>query len=176
LSALQGSIWPSLRSAAAVLCPPLEVVDERPAALVVTLRDEAGREFRLRYRSERGLFLRTYFLVVEAEVDGEGPSEPGVLTLRRGRLRWKRPKPNEALAWTDALGSEDMRAALKRLPVYRLRLGWEPNRSRWRLRLETLAGGVTVTFFPPLATPNPLLPKEAEALRELLAALGRAAG
>jgi hypothetical protein len=99
-----------------------------------------------------------------------------VLSFRRGHLRWKRPKPHDAQAWTDTLRSEDVRAALKRLPIYRLTLGWEPKRSRWRLQLETLAGGVTVTFFPPLATPNPLLPQEADALRALVAALGRAAG
>lgn len=130
----------------------------------------------LRYRSERGLFLRTYFLVAEAEIGGYGPSGPGVLTLRRGRLRWKRPKPPEADAWAQTVDWTDVQAALKRLPVDRLTLQWEPSSGLWLLRLQTLVGGVTVTFFPPLATPNPLLPQEAEALRELVAAVSRAAG
>jgi hypothetical protein len=172
-----GSIWPSLRTAAAVFCPPLEVVREAPATLSLTLRDPgAGEELKLRYRSERGLFLRTYFLVVEADLRGSGPTEPGVLKLRRGGFHWKRPKPDGGEAWAQALSSPEVRAALKRLPVERLTLDWEPGSARWHLQLHTLVGGVTVTFFPPLATPNPLLPDEAGAVRELVSVLGRAAG
>ncbi len=129
---------------------------------------------RVRYRSERGLFLRTYFLVVEAEIEGGGPVEPGRLALGRRGLAWKRPKPHDASRWRDAFASDELRGALRRLHAERLTLDWAPDRSRWNVALETLSGGVTVTFFPPLMTPNPLLREEAEALVSAFGALRRA--
>ncbi len=158
-------VWRALREAAASFCPPLVLAEERPRALAVSLRDpESGDELRVRYRSERGLFLRTYFLVAEADVPGTGPSTAGRLVLRGRGFRWMRPKPADARRWSDSLGSTELRTALARMPVERLALVWDPERATWRFSLETLAGSLTVTFFPPLMTPNPLRRDEAGAL------------
>ena len=169
------SAWPALREAARSFCPPFEVAAESPRTLSLVLRHaDADAPIRLRYRSERGLFLRTYYLVIEAEVAGEGPEDGGELVLRRRRLRWKRPKPRGGKAWGDHVGSEDVRRTLRRLQVERLGIGWAPERATWNVSLETLSGSLTVTFFPPLATPNPLLREEAEAFLSLLGALTQA--
>jgi hypothetical protein len=169
MSSVANTVWPALRTAAAAFCPPLEVAAEEPRHLLVLLRDRGHRlELRLRYRSERGLFLRTYFLVVEADILGEGPEEPGELVLRRRRLAWRRSKPQEARRWQDRLASPGFDALVRRLQVERLALTWQPERERWRLRLKTLSGSVTVTFFPPLFTPNPLHRAEAEACLGLI--------
>ena len=167
-------IWPSLRDAARAFCPPYEVVEERPGGLAVLLRTPDGEELTLRYRSERGLFLRTYYLVIEAELDGEGPTEAGTLALSRRKLRWKRPKPAAAERWSEGMSSPEVRAALKPLQVESLDLAWDPGARRWSLELKTLCGSVTVTFFPPLATPNPFLREEAKAVDELVCELRRA--
>jgi hypothetical protein len=175
MSVPAGSPWPYLREAARAFCPPFEIAAEHPGKLTVELRDPAETEpLRLRYRSDRGLVLRTYYLTIEAELPGEGPAEAGSLALRRGKLRWKRPKPRDGGRWSDGFTSPPVQSALKRLQVERLSLAWEPQRSRWRLRLETLSGSVTVTFFPALMTPNPFKRDEAEALAALLYALRRA--
>jgi hypothetical protein len=167
--------WPTLREAAAVFCPPLEVVAEEPARLEVRLRSPEGAdEVRLRYRSERGLFLRTYFLVFEAEIQGAGPHQPGELMLRRRRLAWRRPKPDDAAGWQERLRSPALDALLRRLQVEKLALTWQPARTSWKLLLETLSGSLTVTFFPPLSTPNPLRRAEAEACLGLVEEVRRA--
>lgn len=171
MSAPAGPVWPSLRAAADAFCPPFEVAGEDARRLVISLRDTAGDELLLRYRSERGLFLRTYYFVVEAELPGPGPSDPGELVLRRRKLRWKRPRPRDSDPWSETFGSSEIRSALKRVPAERLTLQWQPNRASWRLALETLLGSVTVTFFPALMTPNPLKPEEAQAMIALVAAL-----
>jgi hypothetical protein len=175
MSTAPGSVWPMLRAAADVFQPPFEVVAENPSRLTVDLRAaDSGDEVRLRYRSERGLFIRTFYLVVEAEVSGPGPADAGELVLRRRKLRWRRPKPRGGEAWSEAFASEDVRSELKRLQIEKLRLAWDPARERWKLVLETLSGSVTVTFFPLLMTPNPLLRDEARAVEALLGALRRA--
>jgi hypothetical protein len=172
VSASVEPVWSSLREAADAFCPPFEVTRERPGGLAVWLRDpESREELRLRYRSERGLFLRTYFLIVEAEIGGGGPARPGRLVLGRRALRWTRPKPDDAKRWSETLSSPELRDALTRLPVEKLTLAWEPDRATWTFSLETLAGSLTVTFFPPLATPNPLRRAEADALVRAVAAL-----
>jgi len=169
------SPWPHLREAAQAFCPPFEIAAENPAVLAVDLRQpEQTEPLRLRYRSERGLFVRTYYLSIEARLAGEGPEDAGSLTLRWGKLRWRRPKPRDARRWSESLASPAVRSALKRLQVERLSLSWEPQQSRWRLRLETLSGSVTVTFFPALMTPNPFKREEATALADLIRALGSA--
>lgn len=170
-------VWPFLREAAAAFCPPLELAREEPRRLALALRDPAsGGELLLRYRSERGLFLRTYYLAVEADVPGDGPAEAGELVLRRRRLRWRRPKPGDGERWSERLGSRELLEALRPLQIERLSLRWQPEALAWRLVLETLSGSVTVTFFPPLETPNPLRRGEADAIRALVEALRRAAG
>jgi hypothetical protein len=170
-----GSIWSSLRAVAEAFCPPFEIAAENPARLVVQLRAlDSGDELRLRYRSERGLFLRTYYLVIEADLPGDGPAEAGELVLSRRKLRWKRPRPRDGEPWSEVFASPDVKAALKRVQIERLRLSWEPVEASWRLRLESLLGSVTVTFFPPLETPNPLKREEAQAVEALLRALKRA--
>jgi len=162
-------IWPSLREAANAFCPPYEVVEERPDGLALRLRTPDGRdELTLRYRSERGLFLRTYYLFVEATVPGDGPPEAGTLALRRRKLRWKRPAPQGGGAWSDGFSSPEVRAALKPLQVENLDLSWEPEQGTWSLSLKTLVGSVTVTFFPPLLTPNPFLREDARAVDALV--------
>jgi hypothetical protein len=172
VSAPAGPVWPALREAASAFCPPLEVAAENPPRLTVALRDPAGDvSVTLRYRSERGLFLRTYYLVMEADVAGPGPDEPGELVLRRRRLRWRRPKPRTAKTWSERLASDDVRAPLRALQVERLAIGWAPERETWKLGLETLSGSLTVTFFPALMTPNPLHRQEAAAFLTLLRAL-----
>jgi hypothetical protein len=171
VSAPAGPIWPSLRAAAAAFCPPFEVANEDPRRLVIDLREPSGHVLRLRYRSERGLVLRTYYLVVEAELPGAGPADPGELVLRRRKLRWKRPRPRGGDPWSETFGTSEIRSALKRVPAERLTLQWQPNRASWRLALETLLGSVTVTFFPALMTPNPLKPEEAQAMIALVGAL-----
>jgi hypothetical protein len=170
-----GPVWSSLQDAAAAFCPPFEVAAETPQRTSLVLRHpESGEEIRLRYRSERGLFLRTYYLVIEAEFRGPGPVQAGDLKLRRKRLAWRRPRPEDAKRWSERLASRDFLAALKRLQVERLGISWEPGHTRWMLRLETLSGAVTVTFFPPLMTPNPLMHDEAVAVVALIAALRQA--
>lgn len=151
------------------------MVAERPGRLALALRSaDSGDELRLRYRSERGLFLRTYFLVIEADVPGEGPPETGTLVLRRRKLRWKRPRPRGGAGWAESFDSPDLRATLKLLQIERLGLTWEPEQATWKLALETLSGSVTATFFPPLMTPNPLKREEAQAIEALLRSLKRA--
>jgi hypothetical protein len=168
-------IWPSLRDAARAFCPPFEVVEERPGGLALLLRTPDGaEELTLRYRSERGLFLRTYYLVIQAALPGEGPAEAGTLVLSRRRLRWKRPKPTGGTRWSEDFNSPEVRAALKPLQVEKLALAWDPAQGTWGLSLMTLCGSVTVTFFPPLATPNPFLRKEAQAVEALVRELRRA--
>jgi hypothetical protein len=168
--------WAHLRAAAAAFSPPLELAGEEPSRLALTLRDpRSDEEIHLRYRSDRGLFLRTYFLAVEAEVAGAGPSAPGELVLRRRRLAWRRPSPPDGLTWRDRLAAE-LSEPLRGLPIERLNLRWSPEISAWRVNLETLAGSVTATFFPPLETPNPLHRAEAAAIRALLEGLRRATG
>ncbi len=175
MSAPAGPVWPALREAAGAFCPPLEVAAESPRTLTLVLHHaDADAPVQLRYRSERGLFLRTYYLVLEAELPGEGPEDAGELVLRRRRLAWKRPKPRGGKAWSEHLRSEELRASLRRLQVERLGIGWAPERATWKVSLETLSGSLTVTFFPPLATPNPLLREEAEAFLSVLGALKRA--
>ena len=175
MSSVANTVWPALRTAAAAFCPPLEVAAEEPGHLLVLLRDPGNRlELRLRYRSERGLFLRTYFLIVEADISGEGPEEPGELILRRRRLAWRRSKPQEARRWEERLAPPEFAALVRRLQVESLTLNWQPEGERWRLRLKTLSGSVTVTFFPPLSTPNPLHRTEAEACLGLIEEVRRA--
>jgi hypothetical protein len=170
------SVSPWLRSAAAAFCPPFAIDAEGPPSTSLVLRNrESGDEIVLRYRSERGLFLRTYFLVAEADVAGGGPPEAGELVLRRGKLRWKGRKQTDAKRWREQLASPALRAALGRLQVERLSLGWEPTRETWRFTFETLSGSLTATFFPPLMTPNPLERREAEALVDALGAVRNAA-
>jgi len=167
-------IWPSLRDAARAFCPPYEVVEERPGGLALELRSPDSDSLTLRYRSERGLFLRTYYLLIETELEGDGPAGAGTLALSRGKLRWKRPRPPAAESWSDGMSSPEVRAALKPLQVESLDLTWDPGPRTWKLALKTLCGSVTVTFFPPLATPNPFLREEAEAVGELVRSLSRA--
>ena len=167
-------IWPSLRDAANAFCPPYDVVEERPNGLALELRAPQGEALTLRYRSVRGLFLRTYYLVIETELEGDGPAEAGTLALSRRKLRWKRPKPREAERWSEGMSSPEVQAALKPLQVESLELAWNPGARKWNLALKTLCGSVTVTFFPPLATPNPFLRKEAQAVDELVRSLSRA--
>ena len=172
MSAPAGPVWPALREAAQAFCPPLDVATETPQALKLVLHDpDAGASVTLRYRSERGLFLRTYYLVMEANVPGAGPDDPGRLMLRRRRLAWKRPKPRAGNAWGARLASDDMRASLRALQVERLSIAWTPERETWNVSLETLSGSLTVTFFPALMTPNPLHREEAEAFLSLLRAV-----
>jgi hypothetical protein len=168
-----GQAWPVLREAANAFCPPYEVVDERPGELSLLLRrvPQDEEEIRLRYRSTRGLFLRSFNLLVESSVEGDGPAEPGVLIRRGRRLVWKRPKPAGGKRWSERLVGEEFRAAVKHLQAERLTLAWDPAQARWRVTLETLSGGLTVTFFPPLATPNPLERAEAQAFQDLLEAV-----
>lgn len=166
-------MWPVLREAANAFCPPYEVVEERPGDLSLVLRRARRKdeEIRLRYRSTRGLFLRSYNLSVESSVTGEGPAQAGVLIRRGRRLAWKRPKPAEGKRWSERLVGGEFWAAVKRLQAERLALAWEPTQARWQVELETLSGGLTVTFFPPLATPNPLEREEAQAFQDLLEAV-----
>jgi hypothetical protein len=171
-----GQVWPVLREAANAFCPPYEVAEEYPRELSLVLQ-RAGREdeeIRLRYRSTRGLFLRSYNLFVESSVAGEGPAQAGVLIRRGRRLVWKRPRPAEGKRWSERLLGEQFRAAVKGLQAERLTLAWEPPQARWRVVLETLSGGLTVTFFPPLVTPNPLERGEAQAFQDLLDAVRNA--
>jgi hypothetical protein len=175
LSAPGGSIWPSLRAAAEAFCPPFEIAQETPGRLMLELRAlDSGDQLRLRYRSERGLFLRTYYLVIEADLPGEGPAEAGELVLSRRKLRWKRPRPQGGEPWSGVFASPEVKAALKRVQVERLGLSWEPRQASWRLWLESLIGSVTVTFFPPLETPNPLKREDAQAVEALVRAVRRA--
>lgn len=175
LSPASSLLWDSLLDVAAAFCPPLEVAVEEPGRLRVFLHNpETGDEIALRYRSQRGLFLRTYLLVVEAEVAGSGPAGPGELVLRHRRLRWRRPQPRDGRLWRERLGSSELLVAMRPLQVERLTARWEPERSLWRLTLETLSGSVTVTFFPPLFTPNPLTREEAGAFLELVGWVRRA--
>ena len=176
MSAPSGPVWPSLRAAARVFCPPLEVVSEQPGRLTVQLQNpETGDELRLRYRSARTLFERTHFLVIEADIAGRGPTQAGKLVLRGRRLRWKRPVPPDGKPWARHLFSAELHSALGHLQVEKLALAWEPGRRTWRVSLETLYGSLTVTFFPPLMTPNPLKREEAAALVAALAAVKSAA-
>lgn len=171
--ATRGPIWQALRDAAHAFSPSFSVVAEDARMLRITLQNTEGREVTVAYRSQRGLFLRSYLLVVETEFTGIGPAAGGELVLRRRRLRWRRPQPGNGRAWAARLNSPDVRLALKPLQIERLTLRWRPERGTWRLALETLAGSVTVTFFPPLATPAPLAREEADAfvrLTDLLAA------
>jgi hypothetical protein len=176
VSAPAGPVWPSLRAAADAFCPPFEVAEENPGRLTVSLRTAAGDELLLGYRSERGLFSRTYYFVVAAELAGAGPAEAGELVLSRRKLRWKRPHPRGGDRWSEAFGSADIRAALKRVPADRLSLRWQPERSSWQFALEMLPGSVTVTFFPALMTPNPLKREEAKAIVALVRALRHPTG
>ncbi len=172
MSAPAGRVWPTLREAVRAFSPPLEVASEDRKALRIVLRDPAaGASVTLRYRSERGLFLRTYYLVMEAAVPGPGPDEAGELVLRRRGLAWKRPKPRAGKPWSERLSSDDIRASLRGLQVERLGIAWAPDRETWNLSLETLSGSLTVTFFPALMTPNPLHREEAEAFLSLLDAV-----
>jgi hypothetical protein len=173
LSSPAGPVWSSLRQAAAAFVPTFEVEEERPDKLAIGLRKPGGaEELRVRYRSERGLFLRTYYLVVEADIPGAGPPEAGKLVLRRRKLAWKGGKKSrDAKRWSEKLSSRELDAALARLQIESLSLAWEPTRATWRFALETLSGSVTVTFFPPLMTPNPFERDEAEALVDALGAL-----
>jgi hypothetical protein len=168
LSAPAGPVWPTLREAARAFCPPLEVATETPQALSLVLDDpDRDVSVKLRYRSERSIFLRTYYLVMEADVPGAGPDEAGQLVLRRRGLAWKRPKPRAGKAWSKRLASDDIRGALRALQVERLAIAWAPQREMWTLSLETLSGSLTVTFFPALSTPNPLHREEAQAFLSL---------
>jgi hypothetical protein len=171
----RGPIWQALRDAAHAFSPSFSVVSEDAGTLRITLQNAEGRKVTVAYRSQRGLFFRSYLLVIVTEFPGVGPSAGGELRLRRRRLRWRRPRPNEGRAWAARLNSPDLRHALKPLQVERLTLRWRPERRTWRLVLETLAGSVTVTFFPPLATPAPLAPEEADAFVRLTDILAAAA-
>jgi hypothetical protein len=169
-----GPLWHPLREAAHVFCPPLAVASEDPRRLRLVLSDEQReQQLIVRFRSERGLFLRTYLLRVEADFGGAGPAERGELVLRRRKLRWRRPAPSDGRAWTDRLNTPELRTGLKLLQIERLSLDWDSAASRWRFALETLSGSVTTTFFPRLATPNPLMQAEAEAILRVVGALRR---
>lgn len=173
MSAPAGPVWPALRKAVGAFSPPLEVASEDPKALRIVLRDPGtDAQVTLRYRSERGLFLRTYYLVMEAAVPGaEGPDDAGQLALRRRGLAWKRPKPRAGEAWAKRLASDEVRGSLRALQVERLAIAWAPEHERWIVSLETLSGSLTVTFFPALMTPNPLHRDEAEAFLSLVRAV-----
>jgi hypothetical protein len=175
LSQASGPLWESLFDAAAAFCPPLEVAVEEPGRLRVVVHDpETGQEIALRYRSERGLFLRTYLLVVAAEVAGVGPAGPAELVLRRRKLRWRRPAPRDGRLWLERLDPKSLLSASRPLQIERFTARWDSERSLWSLILETLSGSVTATFFPPLVTPNPLTREEAQAFLELVSRVRQA--
>jgi hypothetical protein len=171
----RGPIWQALRDAARAFSPSFSVVAEDAGMLRITLQNAEGRKVTVAYRSQRGLFFRSYLLLVETEFPGTGPAEAGELVFRRRRLRWRRPQPDDGRAWASRLNSPDLMLALKPLQLERLMLQWRPERGTWRLVLETLAGSVTVTFFPPLATPAPLAREEADAFVRLTDVLAAAA-
>jgi hypothetical protein len=172
----------ALAKAAAALGPAF-VLDQDPAHNRVHLRsaDPDLPDVDLSLVRDRRLFSRTFPLVVEAAVVGSGPERQLELGLHRSRLRREtslrsadEPSP-EAEAWARRFADQGLlRGASTMTGVQDLRLSWEPMRSRWSLRLQTLAGALIGTA-PSSAIAVGLEPEDVAGLLEVLRALRRAA-
>lgn len=172
-----------LREAAGRFCPPYEISEDKPYAMLVRLRDPTGRrpDLALRHRHERRLFLKANYLRVTSTVPGQGPSEDGELTFRffgplkrqRFRLRWKKPVP-EGSEWLERLEPPLRRAVEGLEAVQKLSVAWSAKEGSWRLTLETMSGSMVSGFMTLLPIAVPFDAREAKAILAMMDALAAA--
>jgi hypothetical protein len=153
-----------LRDAALRFRPQYEIAEQSEGALRVRLRDPEGKrpDIVLRHRHDRRLFFRANYLVVEAEVPGDGPSTDGELRFRfrgplsrqRASLRWKAPVP-EGERWTEMLRNPLLHALRPIEAIESLHIRWRARSRTWRLELKTMSGSMVGGFMTamPIAVP-----------------------
>jgi hypothetical protein len=174
------SSFHALRQAARRFDPPYAVAEEAESALRILLRDRGGKRphIVLRHRHDRRLFFRANYLVVEAAVPGDGPSDDGELRFRfrgpfsrrRASLGWRTDVP-EGDAWARRLEQPLRRAIDDIQAVESLRILWHARSRTWRLELKTLSGSMVGGFMTAMPIAVPLEPAEARGIVALVDAL-----
>jgi hypothetical protein len=174
------SSFRALRHAAGRFDPPYAVSEESESALRILLRDRGGKrpDIVLRHRHDRRLFFRANYLVVEAAVPGDGPSDDGELRFRfrgpfsrrRASLGWRTDVP-EGDAWARRLEQPLRRAIDDIQAVESLRILWHARSRTWRLELRTLSGSMVGGFMTAMPIAVPLEPAEARGIVALVDAL-----
>jgi hypothetical protein len=122
------------------------------------------------------------FLVVEADVEGDGPEHIGAAELRKARfrksasLRWDPLGHREGTSWCRRFEDRGVVDGMMMMTsVQSLILRWAPPQRRWLLRLETLAGALVGTS-PGASVAIPIEPDDREGLLKILQGLKSAAG
>jgi hypothetical protein len=174
------SSFRALRHAADRFDPPYAVAEESESTLRVLLRDRDGKrpDIVLRHRHDRRLFFRANYLLVEAAVPGDGPSDDGELRFRfrgpfsrrRASLRWRTDVPG-GIGWTRRLEDPLLRAIDDIQAVESLRIRWHARSGTWRLELKTLSGSMVGGFMTAMPIAVPLEPAEARGIVALVDAL-----
>ena len=178
------STFGHLRQVARQFCPPYEIADESPRALRIALRDPDGKRppIAVRHRHERRMLLKANYLVAEAAVEGNGPSEDGELVFRfRGSLRrqkpflrWRQPIA-DAGEWSRRLEGPLMGGVRQIKAIESLRIGWSAAERTWHLSLTTMSGSMMGGFMSPLPIAVPMDREEALGIVSLVDALATTA-
>jgi hypothetical protein len=169
-----------LHDAALRFRPHYEVAERSERALRLRLRDPRGVRPHLvvRHRHDRRLYVRANYLVVEADVPGDGPSADGELRFRfrgplsrqRASLRWRSPVP-DGERWTEMLRDPLLEALDPIGAVESLHIRWLARSRTWRLELKTLSGSMVGGFMTAMPIAVPLEAGEVEGIVGLVDAL-----
>lgn len=169
-----------LRDAARRFGPHYEVAEQSGSALRIRLQDpeRLRPDLVLRHRHERRLFFRANYLVVMADVPGDGPDADGELRFRfrgplsrqRASLRWRNPVPNGA-TWADRLQDPLLQALRSIDAVETLRIRWHARSRTWHLELKTLSGSMVGGFMTAMPIPVPLDQEEVRGIVAMVDAL-----
>ncbi len=169
----------AVAKAAAALAPTFQPSAPPSSGPVrLTSGDPSLPDAELSMVRDRRLFSRTWPLVVEARATGSGPAGPIVLRLHRRRLRGQ-PRLRGDSPDTDPwprrfVGAGLLAGATTMTGIQDLRLEWTPERRTWRLRLQTLAGGLIGTA-PGSSIAVPMEPDDVRGLMQILRALRKGA-
>ena len=143
--------------------------------------DPSLPDVELRFLRDRRLFSRTWPLVIESAVAGQGPARSVALALHRrwlGRRTELRPAAGggtEAAPWAGRFAAAGvLEGAATMTGVQDLRLTWEPRHERWTLRIHTLAGALIGTA-PSSAIAVGFEPEDVDGLLRVLRAFRAAA-
>jgi hypothetical protein len=169
-----------LHDAARRFRPQYEIAERSVSALRLRLRDPRGvrPDLVVRHRHDRRLFFRANYLVVEADIPGDGPSTDGELRFRfrgplsrqRASLRWRSEVP-EGERWTEMLQTPLLDALDPIGAVESLHIWWRARNRSWHLELKTLSGSMVGGFMTAMPIAVPLEAGEVEGIVGLVDAL-----